>query len=135
MATVQLESDYLLFIDADMEFNANDVFKLLEHDEDVVCGVYPKKHYNQRKLQYLVNSQPHLFETRDWQSLAVDFATQVAAESLPKVVAGEKLVEVDYAATGFMLIKRGVFEKIIAARPDLRYTNDDRVESGERRYP
>ena len=36
----------------------------------------------------------------------------------------EGKIEAKYAATGFMLIKRECIEKIIAAKPEIKYTND-----------
>jgi glycosyltransferase involved in cell wall biosynthesis len=36
-------SDDLIFIDADVQFSPEGVFKLLKHDVDIVGGVYPKK--------------------------------------------------------------------------------------------
>jgi len=37
------EVDDLVFIDCDVDWNPEDFFKLLEHDADVVGGIYPKK--------------------------------------------------------------------------------------------
>ena len=34
---------HLLFIDADLAFNPESVFRMLDLDEDVVTGVYPRK--------------------------------------------------------------------------------------------
>ena len=44
-------------------------------------------------------------------------------EAFEKAKLGE-IFEVDYAATGFMLIRTDVFRDIIDKRPDLKYTND-----------
>ena len=48
-----LNSDYthLLFIDADIEFQVDDVIKLYAHDKDVVVGAYPKKGVNWNNIK------------------------------------------------------------------------------------
>ena len=35
--------DYLMFIDADIQFTGQDVASLMAADKDIVCGIYPKK--------------------------------------------------------------------------------------------
>lgn len=40
---VENDVDDLLFIDADLQWNPNDLFRLLEQDVDFVSGIYPKK--------------------------------------------------------------------------------------------
>lgn len=40
---INLDVDDLIFIDADIEWNPADFFKLLEYPQDVVGGTYPKK--------------------------------------------------------------------------------------------
>ena len=37
------EVDDLVFIDCDVDWNPEDFFKILEHDADVVGGIYPKR--------------------------------------------------------------------------------------------
>ena len=58
-----------------------------------------------------------------WKHLATDFSTELPQESYAKSKSGQP-VEADYAATGFMLISRSCIEKIIEARPEIKYTND-----------
>ena len=121
-----LSSDYshLLFIDSDIGFDPQDVFKLIEADQDVAVGVYPKKYYNRQKMERLAKYSPHLFNDKEeWKPLATDFSTEFTSESFEKAKSGE-MFEVNYAATGFMLIKTTVFRKIIDKRPDLKYAND-----------
>jgi glycosyltransferase involved in cell wall biosynthesis len=121
-----LSRDYthLLFIDADISFDPADVFRLIVADKDVVVGIYPKKYYNRTKMETLANDFPQVFNDKeDWRALATDFSTEFNAEGLKKAKQGEAF-EVDYAATGFMLIKTDVFKKIIDKRPDLKYIND-----------
>jgi len=125
-AAFVLNGDYshLLFIDSDIAFDPNDVFKLIEADQDVVVGVYPKKYYSCDKMESLAKHSPHVFNDKnEWRALATDFSTEFDKEGLDKARHGE-MFTVNYAATGFMLIKTDVFRKIIDKRPDLKYTND-----------
>ena len=123
-ATLHYETDYLLFIDADIAFDPADVYKLIDHDKDVVCGAYAKKYYSPQKLKYISRHHSKLFETNEWKESSVDFATEISESFMDKVGKGAKLIEVDYAATGFMLIKTQVFHKIIKAKPELKYKNE-----------
>jgi hypothetical protein len=43
---LQGDADYLLWIDADIKFRAEDAVKMLEADVDVIGGIYPKKEIN-----------------------------------------------------------------------------------------
>lgn len=40
---LETEVDDLVFIDCDVDWSPEDFFKLLEHDVDVIGGIYPKK--------------------------------------------------------------------------------------------
>ncbi|NBO87112.1 MAG: hypothetical protein EBV00_02995, partial [Burkholderiaceae bacterium] len=37
---------HLLFIDADIKFDANDIIPMVLADKDIICGIYPKKEIN-----------------------------------------------------------------------------------------
>ena len=123
-ALLHYKCDRLLFIDADINFDANDVFKLIKHDKDVVCGAYAKKYYNKQKVALLAKHNPEVFATESWKDLATDYTTEFSRDIAASIRAPKNLVEVDYAATGFMLIKTDVFKKIIKERPDLKYKNE-----------
>jgi glycosyltransferase involved in cell wall biosynthesis len=123
-AALHYGTDYLLFIDADIVFDAKDVFKLLAHDKDIVSGTYTKKYFNNQKINHIASHHQELFKDSSWRSLVTDFATEISAPFLKKVARGDKLAEVDYAATGFMLIKTRVFREIIKAKPELKYKNE-----------
>tara|TARA_Y100001934_G_scaffold272270_1_gene360218 strand:+ start:259 stop:1041 length:783 start_codon:yes stop_codon:yes gene_type:complete len=85
------EKTHLIFIDADIEFNALDVIKLLYHDKDVVCGAYPFKNL---PPSYVVK---------------------------PKKSSNEEvLVEVEWTGTGFMMINRNTFLKLFEKNEDLK---------------
>ena len=101
------ENTHLLFIDSDIIFEPDDVFKLLRADKEVVAGIYPKKYIVWDRLK----NNP--------EAERVDFpmgGTLTMTE--------DNLIELDYLPTGFLLISRTAIEKIIAAHPELKYKND-----------
>lgn len=92
--------DHLFFLDADIGFNAMDVLKLLSKNEDVIVGACPVKR-NPLTPDYVVN-----FDS-------------------DKVNRNENgLFEVKNGGTGFMMIKRCVFDKMKVAYPELHYETD-----------
>jgi len=125
-AAALLNGDFthLLFVDADIEFKADDVFKLIDANLDVVTGLYSKKYLNKDKIQYLMTSKPEVLKQKNWDRLVTDFATDITQTTLTQSREKLKYVEVKYAATGFMLIKRKVFLEIIKQRPEIKYRND-----------
>ena len=114
------EYTHLLFVDTDVSFDAHDVLKLVDQQKEVVVGVYPKKYWSHQKMQAMGASGSF---PEQWRHLATDFSTELPQESYTKSKNGQP-VEADYAATGFMLISRACIEKIIKARPEIKYTND-----------
>lgn len=88
---------HLLWVDADVGFNMDDVWKLLLADKDIVGGMYPFKRF---PIEWTSSPQP--------------------------MKGGKKedgvLVQTDYVATGFMLIKREAFAKMYEHfKEDLRF--------------
>ena len=123
-AALHYNCDYLLFIDSDITFDPADVFKLLDHDREVVCGPYVKKYLNKQKVKFLSQQQAHLLRDDSWKEVVTDFSTELSPTSIKEVCDGNNLISVDYAATGFMLIKTSVFKKIAEKRPELKYKNE-----------
>lgn len=107
---------HLLFIDSDISFDPAQVARMLAFDKDFVAGLYPAK-------------------VIDWQGMAERFHPQ--GEGLSEAglrYVGDLCVGAEarrengfatatYAGTGFQLIKRGVFERMIAAYPETKYSN------------
>lgn len=87
------KSTHLMFIDADIGFEPEEIIKLMLANKDVVGGLYPKKAL---PVQYVVNKVPN--STKEGN-----------------------LVEVANLGTGFMMIKREVIESIIRKNPELHY--------------
>ena len=114
----QPECDYMLFIDSDISFEPEDVFKLLKSDKDLISGLYPKKYINSSKVKLLAQQGPEMIKD-NYEQLCTDFATEISY-----VNEVNEIEEVQYAATGFMLFKKRVFNQIIRSVPNIKYDND-----------
>lgn len=114
MVAMFLESDcsHLMFIDADIEFDAESVLRALAYDKPIMAAAYPKKAL---PIQYAIN-----FKFKDQAT------KQVRVEN--------GAIEVLDASTGFFLIKREVIEKMIQAYPELHYKNDSNIDEKFNKY-
>ena len=114
LATMFLkESDFthLMFIDADIQFDANDVIKMLEADKDVICGVYPKKEMNWNFIEQAVKNG---VETQNLQYFVGSSFVNVKEGAEQSIT---DPVEITDGGTGFMLIKRDVLQKVVDDAP------------------
>ena len=117
--------DVLMFIDADIGFDPNDVLRLLAlqtgadgADFDVIAAPYPLKLMAWENLRTAVR-RGHA--QGDAASLA-HFASPVAVSpARDEPFALDRPVEVTQAGTGFMMIRRATFERYRAAWPLRRY--------------
>lgn len=113
---LKTDSTHLLFIDADISFNAESVFAMLEANKDVICSIYPKKNYVWDKLKDTnVNPNEPIFQK------ALDFNINILRDT---PVEGGRFCRVLDAATGFMMIKREVLLKMKEAFTSLTCVND-----------
>jgi hypothetical protein len=90
------EATHFMFIDADIRFEPDAILKMIACDKDVIGGLYPKKAL---PVNYVINLLP---ETK---------------------IQGD-IFTVDTMGTGFLLFKRQVYEKLIAAHPECKYVDD-----------
>ena len=119
-----LRSDctHLMFLDADINFNPKDIFTLLALDKEVVGGPYPKKTIAWEKIRTAVDAGFADKNPNDLEKFTGDFVFNPAGDSSQIKV--YEPVEVLEIGTGFMLIKREVFEKFQEAYPDQMYFPD-----------
>lgn len=95
---LKTEHSHMMWLDADIEFTPEDVAKLWNLDADIAVGVYRMK-------------------TEDSK-----YAAWVNGKLVTDLDQFEKPIEVDYAGTGFMMIKREVIEKLSKKVP--KYENE-----------
>lgn len=107
-ANIFLKSDatHLLFIDADIMFNPEEVLKMMMTDKDIVCGIYPKKKIDWVRVKQLAMQNA---DAENLQGLANEYLFEPSENFEPDE---NGLVEIQRAGTGMMLIRRNVFETL-----------------------
>jgi hypothetical protein len=98
---------HFLFVDADIGFEPEQVFRLIESGADVVAGVYPIKRVNWDKARRVIENR-----RSNVSSAALDYVLEIDNPDHVAVVNG--FTRVRYAGTGFLMIRRHVFEKMCA---------------------
>ena len=101
---------HLLFVDADIGFTPEQVFRLIESGADVVAGVYPIKRINWEKARRALESK-----RPDVLGASLDYVFEIDDPDRVTVVRG--FTRVRYAGTGFLMIRRHVLERM-CAHPD-----------------
>jgi hypothetical protein len=98
---------HLLFVDADIGFTPEQVFRLIESGADMVAGCYPIKRIDWDKVKRVVASGHS-----NLGSASLDYVLEVDNPDQVKVVGG--FARVRYAGTGFLMIRRHVLERMCA---------------------
>ena len=113
---------HLMFIDADIHFDPNDVLTLAALDKDIIGGPYPKKCIAWEKVRNAVDTgladeDPNILEqyTGDYVFNPVENTHQIKVS---------EPVEVLEIGTGFMMITRKVFDDFREAFPQFTYRPD-----------
>ena len=112
-----LESNctHMLFVDSDILFNAESIFKMIERDKDVIAIPYPLKTLMWdkafKKMQDGEIKKPD--DIRKWLH-----TYPMKIENMNNINVERGVIEVTHSPTGCMLIKRQVFDKMIKAYPD-----------------
>ena len=145
------ETTHIMFIDNDISWDVVSILKLLVSDKHIIGGVYPLKHYewssllsdplnpynsnivqswidnkNKSQLKDIVSNNDYI--QNKLLKYNVNFmGTQLNVEN--------NITKVRHIATGFMMIKRKVFEKMFLAFPSTKYTDDvSFLEPEENKY-
>jgi len=115
---------HLLFIDADISFDPNTVMRMIDLDEEIVTGVYPRKTIDWGKVKIKVSENPNISEDA---LLATALQYNLNVVNPKNIEVRKGFIEVLDGATGFMLIKRNVFKKMALAYPNLRFKSDQHL--------
>lgn len=104
---------HLMFIDADIAFEPDQFLRLLRLDKDFAAGAYPLKQIDWRALPArAVKGEP-------LAAAGLSYVGQICEGAELRLEGG--FATAAYAGTGFQLIKRRVFQRLIAAHPELKF--------------
>jgi hypothetical protein len=113
---------HMLFIDSDIDFKFDTIIKMLKFDKEVIATPYPMKHIHWEQIwdrlqAGKIKNKEELMRAGFIYPIKMDGLVDDVKKEI-SVVNG--LIEVSHAPTGCMLIKRQVFDKMIAAYPEDR---------------
>jgi len=111
------DAAYFMFIDADVHFDPQSVVRLIQSGHELSVACYPKKFVDW-------NQAAEAVKKGDERNMAMLSASLVVNFGAEKVAIVDGFAPVLDGPTGFMLIKRCVFEKMEKAYPELNCKND-----------
>ena len=124
-------SDYLMFVDADITFPKEAIPALLLAEKDIACGVYSKKEINWKPIEEAAKAGK-----QNLADYGGAFVMNMVENDEGFVETDESgMIEVRHGGTGFMLIKRSVFEKLKDHVPTYRRSTLRDSETGEYIHP
>jgi hypothetical protein len=127
------EATHLFFIDADIEFNPEDILRMVAYDKPIVVGAYPKKAINWGSIMEATRNDPN--ETPDTIEghssnyvVNFDFLQDDKGNRTSQVFIQDNLVKLKDAGTGFMCIEKSVIQELFDKHPEMKYVNDINVD-------
>jgi hypothetical protein len=111
---------HLLFVDADIGFEPDQVIRLLACGADVAGGAYPIKRVNWDKARKVIESnRPNI------RSAVLDYVLEVEDPERIAVVNG--FARVRYAGTGFLMIRRHALERMCRHYAALQFRREHSI--------
>jgi hypothetical protein len=108
---------HLLFIDADIGFEPEQVFRLMDFDAAITAAIYPIKRLDWDKIAASAQSGRAPLE-----SAALSY--MVEFHDPAQIAVRDGFARVSYAGTGFLMVRREALLAMIERYPELRYAHD-----------
>lgn len=112
------DHSHMLFIDSDIEFNVNDIIRMIQANKDVIGIGYAQKWLDKNKIEHVLKNYP---DEKNWMELCTNASVHLKNE---KDMSIQQIKEVDYCTTGCLLIKRKVIQDMMDKYPERKYKND-----------
>ena len=119
---------HLVFIDVDLQFNKESILKLIWHDKDVVTASYPIKEINWEKVKEGALKD---LDSKDLMEYGSRYVVHLTKPGETQINIDNGALECLEAGTGFMVIKRKVFDKMFKKYKKLKYKDDTGALNGE----
>lgn len=125
------DATHLMFIDADITFQWENIVQLILHDKDLSGGCYPKKMINWDKVRHNIVTNPKIDD-----NLLIAKSVDYVFNPIYNKVVGDNgevkltsqiqngLISVKDIGTGFMLIKKSVIEIMMYKYDNFKYVNN-----------
>lgn len=123
-----LKSDctHMVFVDADIHFKPEHLFKMIDADVEIICGLYPKKEINFGALAFAIKKNVPEDQLKYFTG---EYVVNMVGDVKEQLVPLDKPFEIKHGGTGFMVIKREVFDKLKDKCPkyihNMNDTNDN----------
>jgi hypothetical protein len=116
------KATHLLFIDADIGFEPDQVLRLIQSGAGMCAAIYPIKRIDWDKIKSVIESgQPNP------AAATLKYVFEVDDPNAVTTSAG--FIKVRYAGTGFLMIRRQALEKMCAHYPQLRFKRDHSIDA------
>ena len=112
---------HLLFVDADIGFEPEQVFRVMDFDAPVTAAVYPIKHIDWNKVAAAVRAGHVPLESAAL-SYMVDFT------NAGEIRIRDGFARVSFAGSGFLMIRRDALLAMMEHYPELRYSRDHKPD-------
>ena len=128
------DATHLFFIDADIEFQPEDILRMVAYDKPIVVGAYPKKALNWTSIIGAARAdESETEETIEGHSsnyvVNFDFLEDENGNKTSQVQIEDNLVKLKDAGTGFMCIEKSVIQQMFDKHPEYKYVNDINVDN------
>lgn len=95
------DATHLMFIDADIGFDPQDIIPMIEADKEIICGIYPKKEIDWCRVEEAVKAGVTADRLHEHTgAFVVNFADGVRVVDVKR----HEPFEIENGGTGFMLI-------------------------------
>lgn len=123
---MQSPCTHLLFIDADIEFDAYDIIKMVESDKPIVGGLNYKNTILWDKIAELANRKGDKNYTIDYiKAISKDYNFIPKDNDMNNVDLTQDYIEVDAVGTGVLLMKKEALKQIQDAYVTDRYLDTE----------
>jgi len=109
------QATHILFIDADIGFAPENVFRLLEADKPLIAAVCPLKFIDWEKARAAAKAG-----APDLMAASLGYVVRFIPTPDHSVEVKNGIAKVAYGGTGFLMIRREAMQQLVDAHPELR---------------